>query len=77
MQLLGTFPRPAPTGMPDGLYGIDEFFKDHRVVDVGGSEHYRQWDAPSIRSKVALGALLSFISVGLLAVFGPRTTPPR
>ena len=24
-------------------------------------EHYRQWDAPWVRNKVALGALLSFI----------------
>jgi hypothetical protein len=30
-------------------------------VDICGREHYRQWDAPSVRNKVALGALLSFI----------------
>ncbi len=29
----------------------------HRVVDVCCAEHYRQRDAPSVRSKVALGAL--------------------
>ena len=38
-----------------------DLFKDHRVVDVCGREHYREWDAPSVRNKVALRALLSFI----------------
>src|SRR5215207_4072926 len=61
VHLLGTFPRPAPTGTLDGLYSIEEFFEDHRVVDVCCAEHYRQWDAPSVRNKVALRALLSFI----------------
>jgi hypothetical protein len=61
MHLLGSFPRPAPTGTLDGLYGIDEFFEDHRVMDVRGREHYRERDAPSVRNKVALRALLSFI----------------
>ena len=61
VHLLGTPPRSAPTGTLDGLYSIEEFFEDHRVVDICGREHYRQWDAPSVRNKVALGALLSFI----------------
>src|SRR5215208_1615668 len=61
MQLLGTFPRSAPTRTLDGLYSVDELFEDHRVVDVCGCEHYREWDAPSVRNKVALRALLSFI----------------
>src|SRR5215210_3527314 len=61
MQFLGTFPRSAPTGTLDGRNGVDEFFEDHRVVDVRGCEHYREWDAPSVRNKVALRALLSFI----------------
>jgi hypothetical protein len=61
VQLLGTFPRPALTGTLDGLYGIEEFFEEHRVVDVCGREHYREWDAPSVRNNVALRALLSFI----------------
>jgi hypothetical protein len=61
MQLLGTPPRPAPTRTLDGLYSVDEFFEDNRVVDVCGRERYREWDAPSIRNKVALRALLSFI----------------
>jgi hypothetical protein len=59
-ELLGTPPWPAPTGTLDGLYGIEESFEDHRVVDVCGTEHYREWDIPSVRNKVALGALLCF-----------------
>src|SRR5215211_7259268 len=61
MQLLGTPPRSAPTGTLDRLYSVEEFFEDHRVVEVCCSEHYREWDAPSVRIKVAFGALLSFI----------------
>jgi hypothetical protein len=61
VQFLGTLPRSAPTGTLDGLYSVDEFFEDHRVVDVCGRENYRQWDALSVRNKVALRALLSFI----------------
>jgi hypothetical protein len=61
MQLLGTPPRPAPTRTPDGLYSVDEFFEDHRVVDVCGRKRYREWDAPSVRNKMTLRALLSFI----------------
>jgi hypothetical protein len=60
MQLLGTLPRPTPRTL-DGLYGVDELFEDHRVVDVRCAEHYRQWDAPAVRNKVALRALLSLI----------------
>src|SRR5215210_7995536 len=61
MQLFGTFPRPTPTGTLDGLNSVDELFEDHRVVDVCCAEHYRQRDAPSVRNKVALRALLCFI----------------
>ena len=61
MQLLGTPPRSAPARTLDGLYGVDEFFEDHRVVDVCGRKRYREWDAPSVRNNVALRALLSFI----------------
>jgi hypothetical protein len=42
VQLLGTPPRSA-TGTLDGLYSVDKLLEDHRVVDVCGSEHYRQW----------------------------------
>ena len=55
------FPRSAPTGTLYGLYSVQELFEDHRVVDVGGREHHRQRDAPSVRNKVALRARLSFI----------------
>src|SRR5215204_3102356 len=71
VKLLRTLPRSA-TGTLDGLYTVDELFEDHRVVDVCGSEHYRQWDTPSVRNKVALRALLSFvcrIRSGFLAPF--------
>src|SRR5215210_7464771 len=70
VQLLGTFPRPSPTGTLDGLYGVDEFFKDYRVVDVRCGEHYRKWDTPSVGHSMALGALLSFIR-RIHSVFAP------
>jgi hypothetical protein len=65
VHLLGTFPRSAPARTLDGLYSVDEFFEDHRVVDVCGREHYREGDAPSVRNKVALRALLSYPSDSL------------
>lgn len=71
MQLLGTPPRSSPTGTLDGLYSVDEFFEDHRVVDVCGRERYRERDAPSVRNKVALGALLSFICRILAGFWAP------
>jgi hypothetical protein len=61
MQLLGTFPRPASTRTLDGLYSVDEFFEDHRIVDVGSGDDHREWDPFSVRNKVALRALLFFI----------------
>jgi len=61
MQLLGTLPRSAPTRTLDGLYGVDELFEDHRVVHVSRGHDHRQRDTPSVRNKVALRALLSFI----------------
>ena len=60
VQLLGAFPRSASRTL-DGLHGVDEFFEDHRVVDVCCGEHRRERDASSVRNKVALGALLCFI----------------
>jgi hypothetical protein len=71
VQLLGPPPRSAPTGTLDGLYSVDKLFEDHRVVDVCGSEHYRQWDAPSVRNKVALRALPSFICRILAGLWAP------
>jgi hypothetical protein len=61
MQLLGTLPRPAPTRTLDGLYGVDDLFEDHRVVDVGSGDDHRERDPFSVRNNVALRALLSFI----------------
>jgi hypothetical protein len=61
MWLLRTPPRSAPARTLDGFYTVEEFFENHRVMDVCGGEHHRQWDAPSVRNKVALGALLCFI----------------
>ena len=61
LQLLGTFPRPTPTGTLDGLYSVDELFEDHRVVHVGSGGDHSERDPFSVRNKVALGALLSFI----------------
>jgi hypothetical protein len=61
MHLLGTFPRSTPTRTLDGLYSIDELFKDHRVVDVGSGDDHSEWDPFSVRNKVTLRALLSFI----------------
>jgi hypothetical protein len=60
MQLLRTLPRSAPRTL-DGLYGVDEFFKNHRVVNVCGGDDHRERDPFSVRNKVALRALLSFI----------------
>jgi hypothetical protein len=61
VKLLGTFPRPAPTGMLDGLYSVNEFFENHRVVNVCRARHHTERDAPSVRNKVALRARFSFI----------------
>src|SRR5829696_5884526 len=70
VQLLGTLPRSAPARTLNGLYSVDEFFEDHRIVDVCGRERYRKWDSPWVRNKVALGALLCFIR-RIVAGFGP------
>src|SRR5215210_374083 len=71
VQLLGTFPRPAPTRTLDRLYGVDELCEDHRVVDVCCARHYRERDTPSVLNKVALGALLSFICRILAGFWSP------
>src|SRR5829696_4898775 len=60
VKFLGVLPRPAVRTL-DGLCGVDEFFEDHRVVDVGGGEGPRERDPFSVRNKVALRALLSLI----------------
>jgi hypothetical protein len=71
VHLLGTFPRSSPTRTLDGLHGVDELFESHRVMDVGSAKHHRQRDAPSVRNKVALGALLSFIRRILTGFWAP------
>src|SRR5215210_1001591 len=79
MQLLGTFPRPTPRTL-DGLYSIDELFEDHRVVDAGSADDHSEWDPFSVRNKVALCALLSFICrirSGFCVPFWPEWKPNR
>jgi hypothetical protein len=69
VQLLGTLPRSATRAL-DGLYGIYSLFQDLRVMDVCGSEDYRERDASSVRNNMALRArlcLIRRIRSGLLA----------
>jgi hypothetical protein len=63
MELLGTLPRSAGTATRplDRLDSVHGLLQDLRVVDVRGGEHYRQWDAPSVRNEVALRARFSLI----------------
>ena len=60
VKLVGALPWSA-TGTLDGLYSVDELFEDHRVVNVRRADHHTERDAPSVRNKVALRALLSLI----------------
>jgi hypothetical protein len=60
MQLLGTLSRPT-TRTLDGLYGVQEFLKDHRVVHVCRGEHHREQDTVSVRNKATLRARFSLI----------------
>src|SRR3954465_2159655 len=60
VQLLRALPRPA-SGTLYGIDGIHQLLEDHRVVGIGGAEHYRKRDAPSVRNKVALRARFSLI----------------
>jgi hypothetical protein len=63
VELVGTLPRSAGTTTRplDRLDAIHSLIQDLRVVDVCGGEHYRQWDASSVRNKVALRARFSLI----------------
>jgi hypothetical protein len=63
VELVGTLPRSAGTATrpPDRLDAIHGLLQDLRVVDVRGGEHYRKWEAPSVRNKVALRARFSLI----------------
>src|SRR5215212_9097527 len=51
VELLRTLPRSA-TGTLDGFYSVDEFFENHRVVNVCRADHRTERDAPSVRNKV-------------------------
>src|SRR5215218_4843849 len=71
----GTLGRFTSLPLPGRLMGSTASMssQDHRVVDVCGRERYREWDTPSVRNKVALRALLSFIRrirSGFRAPFG-------
>jgi len=71
--------RPDGTAL-DGLYSVDEYFEGYRGVYVCGRERYRERDTPSVRNKVALRALLSFIHrirSGFCSPFWRRCSPNR
>jgi hypothetical protein len=63
VELLGTLPRSAGTTTRplDRLDAIHSLLQDFGVVDVCGSEHYRQRDASSVRNNMALRARFSLI----------------
>jgi hypothetical protein len=73
VELLGTLPRSAGTATRplDRLYGVHGFLQHLRVVDVCGTEHYRQRDASSVRNKVALRARFSLICRILAGFWAP------
>jgi hypothetical protein len=56
VKFLGALPWPSSAGALDRLDSVHQFLEDVGVVDVGAGEHYREWDAPSVRNKVALRA---------------------
>jgi hypothetical protein len=60
VKLVGTLPWSA-TGTLDRLYGVDELFENHRVVDVCRANHHTERDAPPVRNTMALRARFSFI----------------
>src|SRR5829696_800346 len=70
VQLLGTLPRSA-TGTLDRFYSVDEFFENHRVVNVCSADHHAERDASSVRNKVALRARFSFIRRILAGLCAP------
>jgi hypothetical protein len=74
VQLLRTLPRAASAGTLDRFYGVQKLLEDRRIMDVGRGEHYCQWDAVSVRNKVALRARFSFIR-RILAGFCPPFWP--
>jgi hypothetical protein len=51
MQFLGTFPRLAPTRTLDGLYGVDEYFEDHQIVQVCRTDDYGERNPVSAQTR--------------------------
>src|SRR5215207_9119916 len=74
VKLLGTLSRTAPRAF-DGLDRVQKLLKDHRVIDVCGTRHHRERDAPSVDHNVALRARLSLIRRTLGPVFRPLFWP--
>ena len=48
VQLLGTLPRAASARTLDGFDRVQKLLEDHRIMNVGCSEHHCQWDAVSV-----------------------------
>ena len=65
VELLGTLPRSAGTATRplDRLDAIHSLLQDFGVVNVCGSEHYRQRDASSVRNNMALAPLARFFLI--------------
>jgi hypothetical protein len=61
VKLLGAFSRATSTRTFDGFYSVHKLFENHRVVDVGSADSYRERDAVPVRNKVALRARFSLI----------------
>src|SRR5215204_6655577 len=70
VQFLGAVPRPAARTLY-GFYYVQKLLEDHRVVDVCGTTHHRERDAPSVDHNMALRARLSLIRRTLGPVFRP------
>src|SRR5215207_10841731 len=72
VKLLGALSRCATRKFDGRLYGINEFLKHHRIVDVWRSDHHRQRDAASVdHKKVALRARFSLIRRIRTALLAP------
>ncbi len=75
VKLLRALARTAPTGTLDRLDGVQQLLEYLRVVDIGGTQDYRERDTPPVRHNMALRARFSLICrirPGLLApLFDP------
>jgi hypothetical protein len=73
MQLVGSLAWAAARPL-DWLDGFDQVFEDDRVVDVGGREPDREWDALAVDQEVSLRARFAAVRrVGTDLLV--RTTP--